>query len=341
MLKTLENIFSQDLAIATLRQALEMDRLPHGLIFAGMAGVGKRTTAEALAAIWLCENPKPALACGTCQSCRLMTADTHPDFHLVYRQLIRLEKEQNKARDLSVDVIRDYLIGPANLKPNMGRGKVFVVEEAELMNASAQNAMLKTLEEPLGRTLIILLTDQPGVLLPTIRSRSQIVNFAPLKRDVIIQQLKGRGIDGEKADQAARFADGSLGLAVRWLEDGVIAQAEALRVQIESLISGRAVPELAGWFKKAAENYSAMQIEHDKNASKEQTTHDGLGVYFRLASLILREKLKIESDPDRLERICQAIDAIAEAELLVDANVTVALVLMKLSMALDRELIGR
>src|ERR1700691_5061246 len=110
MLPSLSDIFSQDCAVHLLRNAIREQRLPHALIFAGPAGVGKRTVADALAAIILCPHSSDGNACGHCESCRLMAAGNHPDFHLVYRQLIRLEKEESKARELSAIVIRDYLI---------------------------------------------------------------------------------------------------------------------------------------------------------------------------------------------------------------------------------------
>src|SRR4051812_25506752 len=168
------DIFGQDRAIERIISAYASDRLPHGLIFAGMVGVGKFTTARALAALYLCESPKKNEPCGKCESCRLIES-THPDFHVIKKEHVRAYDKTGKsvARDMSIHVIRAELVEPANRKPAMGRGKVFVIEQAELMNPQAQNAMLKTLEEPFGRTLIILLTDQPDCLLPTIRSRTQ------------------------------------------------------------------------------------------------------------------------------------------------------------------------
>src|SRR5690348_13505872 len=114
---TFNDIFGQANAIDTLRRAYVADRLPHGLLFAGPTGVGKNLTARALATLFLCEHPKPEpAACGKCESCTLMAAGTHPDYHRVYRQLIRLEKDTSKAKDLPIAVIRDYLVAPANLK---------------------------------------------------------------------------------------------------------------------------------------------------------------------------------------------------------------------------------
>src|SRR4029079_12001967 len=106
---------------------------------------------------------------GKCQSCTLMTADNHPDFHVLYKELIRLTKPDVVAKEFSIDLVRDYLVIPASRKSSMGRGKVFVIERADTMTPEAQNAALKTLEEPEGRTLIILITDQVNYLLPTIR----------------------------------------------------------------------------------------------------------------------------------------------------------------------------
>src|SRR6185295_1770830 len=111
---------------------------------------------------------------------------------VITKELIRYHDRTGKSKgiNLSIDVIRPELIEPAGRKAVMGRGKVFVIEQADLMTAQSQNALLKTLEEPAGRTLIILLTDQPGGLLPTIRSRCQTVRFAPLDAKVVERELR-------------------------------------------------------------------------------------------------------------------------------------------------------
>src|SRR5437773_1630522 len=200
---TLQDIFSQDAAVETILRACEADRLPHGLIFAGPVGVGKATAARGLAALFLCENPKKDQPCGKCKSCTLMEAGTHPDFFRVYRQLIRLTKEESKTKDLPIDVIRQYVIAPASHTSQMKRGRVFVVAEAHLMNKHAQDALLKTLEEPAGTVLIIFLTDQPDDLTATIRSRCQLVRFAPLEAKLVQRELEKRKIDKSLAAEAA------------------------------------------------------------------------------------------------------------------------------------------
>ena len=332
----LDDIFGQESAVGLVRRAYAADRLPHGLVFAGPAGVGKGTTALALGGLFLCEKPKGDRPCGKCESCAVFGAGNHPDYHLVYRQLIRLEKESVKARDLVIDVVRQYLIEPAGRKPVMNRGKVFVVEEAELMNPQAQNALLKTLEEPYGRTLTVLLTDQPGALLPTIRSRCQVVPFAALPGELVRRELEKRGVEKKPAAEAARLAGGSLGVALRWVEDGVVALAGELTARVDALEAGRGGDELPGWLKKAAEGYADKQLERDKLASKDQATREGLTLYLRVAAEHLRHRMRQTEDPGALERACAAVEVIRRAEGYVDENVNVALVLQQLAAALER-----
>src|SRR5439155_18008869 len=125
------------------------------------------------------EKPKGDEPCRKCESCRLLDSNNHPDFHVIVKELIRYHDRTGKSKgiDLSINVIRPELLDKAALKPAMGRGKVFVIEQAELLNNEASNAMLKTLEEPAGRTIIILLTTHPALLLPTIRSRCRMIQF--------------------------------------------------------------------------------------------------------------------------------------------------------------------
>ncbi len=343
----LKDIFDQPEAVDFLRRAIIADRLPHGLVFAGPAGVGKGTTATALAAVFLCLHPTvddptglPA-ACGACESCRGMAAgerpDTnHPDYHRIHRLLIRIDKDQSKALNLPIDVIRQYLVEPANRKPMLNNGKVFVIEEAELMNPAAQNALLKTLEEPYGKTLLILLSDQPDSLLQTIRSRCQVVRFAALPRDRVINEMKSRGIDPATAADAADFADGSLGMAIKWTTDDVIPHARRLEMLLKRILAGSGdATELLTLIQTAADEYAAKQLAADKYASKPQATRDGLLIYFKLIAQALRTGLREGGDADHLEQLCAGIDAVARAESYLESNVNVSLLLQQLALALE------
>ncbi len=335
---TWADILDQPAAVDQLRKAYAADRLPHGMVFAGPAGVGKGTTAAVLATLFLCERPRGDAACGTCGSCLAMAAGAHPDYHVVYKELIRYHDKTgtSKGIDLSIHVIRPEVVERASRASAMGRGKVFVIEQADLMNAPAQNALLKTLEEPAGRTLVILVTDAPGQLLPTIRSRCQTVRFGEMRPATVIGELQRRGVPAAAAADAARVAGGSLGTALRWIEDGVVAAAAQLVQQLDGVSAGRPAGDLPDWFKSAAEAYAAKQLDRDELGSKDAATREGLGLYLRLAADHVRGRLRSEADADRLERRVRRIDAIARAEQYLDANVNVALVFQQLSMALER-----
>jgi DNA polymerase III subunit delta' len=332
-----DDIFGQTSAIDQLRAACMADRLPHGLIFSGPVGVGKATTAAALGALFLCEKPKSDQPCGVCESCRVFEAGNHPDYHIITKELIRYHDKTGKSKgiDLSINVIRPEVVAKAAMKPAMGRGKVFVIEQAELMNPPAQNSLLKTLEEPQGRALLILLTDQPGLMLPTIRSRCQMIRFASLDPQLVLRELKKRKIAADVANDAVKFAGGSLGVALRWIEDQVIDPARQLVAQLDGIFSGKPAGDLADWFKSAADNYAEKQLERDELGSKDQATREGLTLYLRLAADHIRARLVTESDPDELERICAAIDSIARAEEYLDANVNIPLIFQQLTVALE------
>ena len=329
-------IFDQPAAIAAITQAAESGRLPHGVIFAGPAGVGKFTTAVALAKWFLCDrgNDAPAM--------RLIDAGTHSDFHVITKELVRLTSKTSKATTLSIDVIRDHLVTPAMRKSSTGTGKVFIVEEADLMQSPAQNSLLKTLEEPAGRTLIVLLTPRDGDLLPTIRSRAQVFRFGQLQDKTVFTQLKLKGVDPKTAEQATKIAGGSLGMALKWLEDGVVDKSRELLTHLGGLLDAergsRPTADLAVWLKTAADDYAKKQIERDENSSKDFATRNGLAIYLTLAADHLRAALATEPHGERLERICQAIDAVARCEQYLDGNVNVQLALAQFAGTIEAAL---
>ena len=331
------DIFGQDRAIESIRRAYEQDRLPHGLIFGGPIGVGKATTARALGQLFLCEKPRGAEPCGGCPACIVFQAGNHPDYRIITKELIRVHDRTGKSKgiELSIHVLRPELVEPAGRKANMGHGKVFIIEQADLMNNQAQNAILKTLEEPAGRTLIILLTDQPLALLPTIRSRCQLIRFAWLDPARVRQEVEKRSHPPADAADAAALSEGSLGLALKWIDDGVVARARDLRGRLESIMAGQPSLDLPDWFKQAGEAYSAKQIERDELSSKDQANREGLGLYLRLATQLLRQRLAAEQDPDALERYCAAIDAFAQADQYLDGNVNMSLIFQQLAVRLE------
>ncbi|MCP4374850.1 MAG: hypothetical protein GY794_01515 [bacterium] len=248
MLKLLD-IVGQDAAVALLQQSLAGGRMGHALMFTGPHGIGRGTTALALGAALLCENPQtlpsnarfPKLdsamqltdACGQCNACKTLQAGTHPDFEVVYKELAAFHPEpevrNRKMQNLGIGVVDHFLVQKAKLASSCGRGKVFVVREAELMSAAAQNALLKTLEEPPPGVTIILLCRRSEQMLPTTISRCHNVRFGPLPFNFVAERLLGEDVDEPEAMFWAAFTEGSLGRSLN------LASGELYAIKCEML----------------------------------------------------------------------------------------------------------
>ena len=191
-----------------LMRSAQAGRIVHALLFCGPHGTGKKSMARLFARASLCqgEGEKP---CGICPACKKCLNDSHPDVHFV-------APEKNT---IKVDQIRE-LIEKLNLTSYEGGKKIAIIDRADSMNESAQNALLKTLENPTGDTLFFLLTDAPGALLPTIVSRCLQLRFRCLEVGECAKVLERRGIEAERARLLAAIAQGSAGRALEIDADG-------------------------------------------------------------------------------------------------------------------------
>lgn len=217
--------------VEVLKRAILRDRLPHAMIFAGPEGVGKCTLALLLAQQLNCLSPASGSACGGCPACkrimavlesRYLSCETveegfcgscpscqvrtkrHPDIRLI-------EPEKSV---ISIHQVRD-LINEVAFQPAEARYRVVVLDPAGEMQAAAQNSLLKTLEEPASRTIIVLIAANPYMLLQTIRSRSRMLQFSEIPQDRIEQYLtQTQGMAVEDARLAAAISGGSLAAAL-------------------------------------------------------------------------------------------------------------------------------
>lgn len=230
---TLEEIRGQDAAVGHLRTALASGRLGHALVFAGPPGVGKRTTALALARALLCAE-RPGEGCGACGECSLIAAGTHPD--VVVEDLEAARRERPTASLLSIEQIR-RLRSRLALRPVRGERKIGLIDPADRSTADAQNALLKTLEEPRGHAFVILVCTNRQALLPTIRSRCQTLGFAPLEEEVVAEILAAEGVAEAVARSAAALADGSLERARALADEETRAQREEIRASLDGIRS--------------------------------------------------------------------------------------------------------
>ena len=217
---SLKEIVCQQKPISILQNAFAAGRIPHAYIFTGNDGVGRYATAKQWAKLLLCAQPVTEKgftdSCSKCPSCKLVDSDSHPDFVHIYKELLEFTKEGKNRQpplEIPIDVIREFLIAAAPNKPTHSARRVFVVSEAEKLNANSQNALLKTLEEPPSYCSIILLCSRLDTLLATTKSRCQIIRFGPVDQSAIADKLKAFSLDKKTADYFARFAQGSIGQA--------------------------------------------------------------------------------------------------------------------------------
>src|SRR5215471_6301381 len=200
------DIVGNDRMKPLLRRAVREGRVGQSLIFAGPDGIGKRRFAAALAQALNCERPIDGDACGKCGQCFKVAHGEHPDVVIYHKN--------PDGQFIKIDQMRE-MAAEAQFKPFEGKRRVMIVDEADRLNIRAANAILKALEEPPESSLIILVTSRPYSLLDTIRSRCQVLSFAPLSPAELESHLEAnykRPIG--KNQLVARLAAGSIGRAV-------------------------------------------------------------------------------------------------------------------------------
>jgi DNA polymerase-3 subunit delta' len=214
-----------------LARATARDTLPPSLIFAGPEGVGKRLTALALAQALNCDRPLTTEAgrdaCGECAPCKRIARGVHADVLVV---------EPGDSGTIKLDQVREAIDRTA-YRPFEGRRRLVMIDGADALNVEAQNALLKTLEEPPPASVFVLITDRPDMLLPTVRSRCQRLRFGPLSPgDVAAVLVRDHDMSATEAHAAAAAADGSIGRAL----DGSAEDAMEARDAAAALLRGAA-----------------------------------------------------------------------------------------------------
>ena len=373
----------QDHAVRSLQQAIGRQRIPHAYVFHGPDGVGKEKVAMGLAQIMLCAEPltvdlpgdraaalgvdRLRTGCGRCEDCRSVLAGSHPDLHLIYRQLNRKHPEEKvrkrKGLEILIDVVRHFVVARVGHTAVRGQAKVFIVREADRMNEEAQNALLKTLEEPQGATVIVLLVTSLDRLLPTTLSRCQVVRFDALPTEFVRRKVAELRPDrpADQLDWNARYADGSVGAAVQnvdddlynlnaSLSDGFLALCGAAgreRPAAGNRTTGSAAGETANpaaWIE-ASKTLGERYRKLDPDITDTEAGRRGLRAIFRLAATWYADLLRCVSGETAglvnvgakamLERaavaadrsdLIGAINRIAQAEHHLDLNANTQLV---------------
>lgn len=230
----LKDIIGQQRALDILRGCIARDRIPHALLFAGDEGIGKRLTAVNFAKALNCLkeqgddlfaiNEEPSVSsnlddidnCGVCASCRKIDKGNHPDVIMI--------APEGEGGQITVSVIRE-LEQSLSYKPFEGKWKIAIIDNADMLNKSAANAFLQTLEEPSPESMLILISSRPDMLLPTIRSRCQRINFTPLPIETMSALIEEKAGENNKEQSLllSRLSGGRLGFA---LNGELIAQRD-------------------------------------------------------------------------------------------------------------------
>lgn len=356
MVTLLDEVLGQWTAVGRLQRSMSAERVHHAWIFSGPAGVGKRTAAVAFAAALLDPTTAPDLSGRLApdpasQTQRMIRAGSHPDLHIVTKELALVSRDddvrKSKQSSIAKEVVEEFLIEPATrtrvVHSGSAIGKVFILDEAELLNAAGQNAILKTLEEPAPGTVIILITSNEERLLTTIRSRCQRVEFSPLADAQMHEWFKraskaGVPFDPQQVPWLLRFAAGSPGDALLAIRHDLFTWQTALEPMLAAADKGAFTPELGATMAKLVDERAAAWVKANRNASKDAANKAWarrmLAFLAERTRLRLRTHLNakrgsttpggVDGDPVA-DRCLQAMEAIQECQRHIATNVNTAL----------------
>ncbi|MCC7387375.1 MAG: AAA family ATPase [Phycisphaerales bacterium] len=345
----LDEVLGQPRPIGILDAAVASGRLHHAWVFHGPDGVGKFTTALAFAAVILDPESRPDLAGRRrpdpeSRVQRMLRAGAHPDLHILRKELAAVSRKEqvrnSKQTTLAKEVVEEFLIEPAArtrvLAGDSLAGKVFLVDEAHLLGKEAQNALLKTLEEPPAGTVLVLVTSSEEQLAPTIRSRCQRVPFGPLDDASMQAWMRRAGFDfgGIDAAWAMGFAGGSPGVLRAIVESGLGAWHAEVQPALDRLLAGEPVIELGAQLAKLVDEAAAAAVAGDARASKEVANRVAAKRMFRLLGESFRRQMRRAAAVGRLddaERAAECIAMVEDAERQLESNVALAMIFENLA----------
>ena len=253
--------------IDLLTRSVAGGTLPPSLLFAGPAGIGKRLAALSIAQALNCLKPSNGDACGVCAACTRIARGVHPDVLFV---------SPNENGNIKMEPVRD-VIDRAQYRPFEGRRRVVIIDGADGLVQHAQNALLKTLEEPNPSSVFILVTSMPDMLLPTVLSRCPQLRFRPLSLEELVKALIARGRTETEARAIAATADGSLG--------------RALQASAGDLLESRDLAQKI--LEKAAQSDPARRLETAQQLVTKPpsgvTERDHLSTHLRAMAVLLRD----------------------------------------------------
>lgn len=345
-------VLGHERAKAALAAAGAGGTMHHAWLLHGPSGIGKCTLAVRLAA--LLANPETTeeewrsftpSAQGECA--RFLRLGTHPDIRLIRKELASTSVDaalrDRKQLNIPVGLLREHIIGghtsegkqleaPAWRTSWLGGGKVFIIDEAELLDAEGQNALLKTLEEPPPKTWFVLVASHAERLLPTIRSRCQIVPMSPLSSEQMDVWAAGAsvlcGVDATERAWALHFAEGSPGAASLAVSERLHQWWLQLEPHVRALAAGRFPGGAAEAMAQLVSEYAEAAVKRDPWASKDAANRRAVSIILHMLGESVRATLRRSDLPrESLERWSRVPGVIAEVESSIDANVNLKIAL--------------
>ncbi len=254
------SVVGQEKAVALLGRCLVRGRFPHAWLFVGPSHVGKMTLASDVARVLNCTGDRPP--CGECPACLRIAAGKHADV-----QVLNLETasvlEGKQLAEIGVGQVR-ALQHAASLPPFEGKHKVFIIDGAETLSVEAANCLLKTLEEPAGQVVFILLTSNESLLPETVVSRCLRTDVLPLPAAKIEATLLGRGVPPERARLLARLARGCLGWALSAGDENLLRHRTEQLDELAGVVAGDTEARFAFAGQLAARFSQNRQLVQDR-----------------------------------------------------------------------------
>ena len=314
------DILGHDQIIAHLQNAIEEDKVSHAYIFNGPEASGKMMLAEAFAMALQCEG-EGKRPCLECRSCRQAADHNQPDIIYVSHE---------KPNTIGVDDIRTQINNDIDIKPYSSRYKVYIVDEAQKMNQQAQNALLKTIEEPPAYAIILLLTTNADSFLQTILSRCITLNLKAVKEDKIKEYLmKHYQIPDYQADICAAFSQGNVGKAIQLASSEEFGELKASVLQLMKRLEDIDLYEMTGAVKQIAEyklsvnDYFDLMMIWFRDVLYLKATNDVDGLIFKDEVYDIKKQAAKRS----YQGIETILEALEKAKIRLNANVNFDLVI--------------
>lgn len=314
------DILGHEQIIAHLQNAIEEDKVSHAYIFNGPEASGKMMFAEAFAMALQCEG-EGKRPCLECRSCRQAADHNQPDIIYVSHE---------KPNTIGVDDIRTQINNDIDIKPYSSRYKVYIVDEAQKMNQQAQNALLKTIEEPPAYAIILLLTTNADSFLQTILSRCITLNLKAVKEDKIKEYLmKHYQIPDYQADICAAFSQGNVGKAIQLASSEEFGELKASVLQLMKRLEDIDLYEMTGAVKQIAEyklsvnDYFDLMMIWFRDVLYLKATNDVDGLIFKDEVYDIKKQAAKRS----YQGIEIILEALEKAKIRLNANVNFDLVI--------------